>query len=122
MRILQSIVFLLVVTLSASAAHPMSGDWNGVIKVGEIELRLAFHITDSDKGLHATFDSIDQKVMGMSVDKVEVKGQDIKLDIGVLQASYTGTLNKAGTAITGAWSQLGMSFPVNFRKTTPAKK
>jgi uncharacterized protein len=122
MRLLQSIVTVLIFTVTASAAHPANGDWTGVIKIGDMGLRLAFHITDSANGLQATFDSIDQKVMGMPVDKVEVKGQEITIDIGLIQATYKGTLNKPGTAITGSWLQVGQSFPVNFRKATPVKK
>jgi len=117
MRILQSIVFLFVLTHNASAANPANGDWSAVIKVGELELRLALHVTESGKGLQATFDSIDQKVMGMPVDKIEVKGQELKFELKVIDATYAGTLNKAGNTITGAWFQIGQSFPVTFRKT-----
>jgi hypothetical protein len=56
------------------------------------------------------------------VDKIEVKGQQLTFEIKVIEASYTGTLDKSGTVITGAWSQLGMSFPLNFRKTVQVKK
>ena len=122
MKVLLAITFVLVLSIAASAAESAIGDWTSVIKVRDIELRLALHVTDSGKGLQATFDSIDQKVMGMTVDKIEVKGQQLRFEINVIEASYTGTLNKSGTAINGAWSQLGTSFPVNFQKTAQGKK
>jgi hypothetical protein len=122
MKVLLAITFVLVLSITASAAEPASGDWTAVIKVRDIDLHLALHVTDSGKGLQATFDSIDQKVMAMPVDKIEVKGQQLRFEIKVIEASYTGTLNKSGTVITGAWSQLGMSFPVNFQKTVQVKK
>ena len=34
---------------------------------------------------------------------------------------YTGTLDKDGKVIAGSWSQVGMSFPVNFKKTAAKK-
>jgi hypothetical protein len=122
MRTLHAMVLLLIVAFSGSAAGPVTGDWVGVIKIKDVALRLVVHITDSGKGLQATFDSVDRKVLGMPVDKIEVKGQQLRFEIAVIQSVYTGTLNKMGTAVTGAWSQLGMSFPVDFRKTAPAKK
>ena len=61
-------LFALIVTV-------LVGDWTAVIKVGDASYRLALHVTESQKGLQATFDSIDQKVMGMPVDKIELKGQ-----------------------------------------------
>jgi len=121
-KTIQLIVVLLTLACTGLAAEPVSGDWSGVIKVGEMNLRLVLHITDSGKGLQATFDSVDQKVMGMPVDKVEVKGQQLKFEIGSIGATYAGTLNKTGTALTGAWSQLGMSFPLNFQKASPKRK
>jgi hypothetical protein len=121
MRIVHPIVLFLILATPALAAEPAIGDWSGVIKVGDVSLRLALHVTNTGKGLRATFDSIDQKVLGMPVDTIEVQGSQLKFEIAVIQASYTGTLDKAGTTLTGSWSQVGMSFPVTFRKTIPAK-
>jgi hypothetical protein len=122
MKTIAALVFLRLLAVLAVAAGSVSGDWSGVIKVRDSNLRLVLHITDSGKGPQATFDSVDQKVLGMPVDKIEVKGQQIQFEIGVIGATYTGTLDKAGTAITGSWSQLGMSFPLNFKKNAPARK
>jgi hypothetical protein len=122
MRILSGIVFLLILATPTLAAEPAIGDWSSVIKVGDISLRLVLHVTSTGKGLRATFDSIDQKVLGMPVDTIDVKGRQLKFEIGVIQATYTGTLDQAGSTITGSWSQLGMSYPLTFRKTTAAKK
>jgi hypothetical protein len=106
----------------ASAAGPATGDWTSVIKIRDIELRLALHVKETTSGLEATFDSIDQKVFGMPVDKIEFKGQQLSLDLALIQATYKGNLDKAGTRITGTWSQLGMDFPLDFQKAAPPKR
>ena len=72
--------------------------------------------------MEAIFDSIDQKVMGMPVDKIEIKGRQLRFEIAVIQSVYTGTLSTGGTTITGSWAQLGMKFPVEFKKAAEAKK
>jgi len=122
MRILGSIVVLLALAGLVMAAQPAAGDWEGVITIGEMKLRLALHVTESGKGLNATFDSIDQNAMGMPVDKIEFKDQQLTFELASIQAVYTGTLNKAGTTITGSWKQIGQSFPVNFQKKTSTRK
>jgi len=122
MKIFGLIVMGLFVAVLATAAQPLAGDWNAVIKVGEASLRLALHVKESQRGLEATFDSIDQKVMGMPVDKIEIKGQQFRFEIVAIQSVYTGTLSTAGTTITGSWAQLGMNFPVDFKKAAGAKK
>jgi hypothetical protein len=121
MKLFGLIVIGLALVSVATAAQSVVGDWNAVIKVGEVSLRLALHVKESQKGLEATFDSIDQKVMGMPVDKIELKGQQLRFEIEAIQSVYTGTLNTGGT-ITGSWAQLGMNFPVDFKKAAGAKK
>ena len=123
MRIIGLIVILVACALFAAAAQPIAGDWAAVIKIGDIDLRLALHVTETSQGPQATFDSIDQKVMGMPVDKIELKGQQFRFELASIQAVYTGTLNKVGTSITGSWAQVGKSFPVTFqKKAAEAKK
>jgi hypothetical protein len=58
----------------------------------------------------------------MPVDKIEMKGQQLRFEIAAIQAVYTGKLNPGGTTVTGSWSQLGMDFPVDFKKAEGAKK
>jgi hypothetical protein len=122
MRILTTCVVVLMIAALASAAGPATGDWTSLIKVRDIELRLALHVKETTTGLEATFDSIDQKVFGMPVDKIEFKGQQLSFDLTSIQATYKGTLDKAGTRITGTWSQLGMDFPLDFQKAAPSKR
>jgi hypothetical protein len=121
MKLFGLIVSGLALVSGATAAAPVVGDWNAVVKVGEVSLRLALHVKESQKGLAATVDSIDQKGMGMPVDKIELKGEQLRFEIETIQAVYTGTLNSGGT-ITGSWVQLGMNFTVDFKKAAGAKK
>ena len=120
MRIIVVVLLLSALAMAAPAGSPVNGDWDSVITVRDINLRLALHVTDTGKGLKATFDSIDQQVMGMIVDRVEFKGQKFEFDLNVIMAKYTGVLQPDGKTIKGSWEQLGMSFPVNFKKAAPA--
>jgi uncharacterized protein len=122
MRIIQSIVLTLVAAISVPAATPIGGDWEGVIKLQNQDLRVVLHVKEAAGKLRATFDSPDQYVAGMPVDTIELKGQQLNFEIKRILSVYSGTLDKDGKAITGSWSQVGMSFPVNFKKSAPVKK
>jgi hypothetical protein len=121
MHISRSITLLLVLAVSASAAVPIAGNWEGVIKVPNQELRLVLHVRESGGKLTASFDSPDQYVAGMPVDSIDLKGQQLNFEIRRIMALYSGTLDKEGKAVNGSWSQLGMSFPVNFKKAAVKK-
>jgi len=121
MHIIRSITLLLVIAASASAAAPVAGNWEGVIKIQNQELRLVLHVREAAGKLTATFDSPDQYVAGMPVDNIDLKGQQLNFEIKRIMALYSGTLDKEGKAVSGSWSQLGMSFPLNFKKAAVRK-
>ena len=122
MKTIQSIALLLVAVVSVSAATPIVGNWEGVIKIQNQELRLVLHVQETAGKLTATFDSPDQYVAGMPVDTIELKGQQLSFEIKRILSLYSGTLDKDGKAISGCWSQLGMSLPVSFKKAAQVKK
>jgi hypothetical protein len=48
------------------------------------------------------------------------KGQNVAFDFGTVGASFSGTLNAAGTEIAGTFTQASMSAQVTFRRDTGA--
>jgi hypothetical protein len=60
----------------------LAGDWNGVIEAPPQTLRSALHITSNPAGgLSATFDSIDQKAVGIPASDVVLKDNDFSFAI-----------------------------------------
>lgn len=111
----------LPVFVAAQAASPdsrsIAGDWNGELNAQGTKLRLVLHIKkNSDGTLAATLDSLDQGANGIPVSTVSQKGNDVKLELAGLAASYQGKLNTAGTEITGEWKQ-GGTLPLIFKRT-----
>jgi hypothetical protein len=106
--------------VAAQAASPESksiaGDWNGELNVQGTKLRLALHIKKNPDGAFvATLDSLDQNANGIPVSSVSQKGNDVKLELKGIGASYQGKLNPAGTEITGEWNQ-GGPLPLIFKR------
>ncbi len=101
----------------------LEGNWLGSLEAGPgVKLRLAFHFTQSPDGkLTGTLDSLDQGAMGMQLSAVSVNGTAVSIQLQVPPATYTGTLNSAGTEIAGEWHQGGAALPLTVMRvdTTP---
>src|SRR5215469_3388141 len=105
-----------------ASAQDISGDWQGTLKAGPVELRLIVHISKGDKGSwQGTMDSIDQAANGLGL--ASIKLRDSKLTFGVpsVHGMYDGKVNAAATAIDGVWSQ-GEPFPLNLTRMPATPK
>ncbi len=104
----------------AVRAQAIEGDWEGTLKVGDAELRLAVHVKKDDKGvLRATFDSVDQGAIGIPISSVSFSDGSLKFALDQAQASYEGKLDAGRNVISGNWSQGGTSFPLEFARPKP---
>jgi uncharacterized protein len=104
----------------AARAQAVEGDWEGTLKVGDAELRLALHVKKDDKGaLKATFDSVDQGAMGIPVSSVSFSDGTLKFAMDNAQASYEGKLDAGKNVISGNWLQGGAAFPLEFARAKP---
>ena len=99
-----------------SESKSIVGDWNGALEAQGTKLRLVLHVKKNPDGtLAATIDSLDQNANAIPVSTVSQKGNDVKLELSGIAASYQGKLNPAGTEITGEWNQ-GGTLPLTFRR------
>lgn len=95
----------------------ISGNWLGVLKVPGAELRLVLKVTkNADGSFSSKLDSIDQGANDIPVAQTILKDGKVHLDLPVIQGTFDGTLNEAGTEITGEWKQ-GTAFPLIFKRT-----
>jgi uncharacterized protein len=105
-----------ITTLSAQA-QVIVGDWQGALKVGEAELHLVVHIAKADNGgLKATMDSPNQGAKGIPISSISLKDSKLIFTSEAVHGTYEGTVNAAGTAIQGTWTQGGPSLPLNLMR------
>jgi len=97
----------------------ITGDWNGALKVGAVQLRLVFHVTKIDAGLTATMDSPDQGAKGIPMSKATFENNKLIVEMATAGIKYTGTLDNAGV-LTGTFNQGGQSFPLVLTRTETA--
>jgi len=93
----------------------IDGDWLGTLDTGMGKLRLVLHITNTDQGLTATMDSLDQGANGIPVTSVVRNGASLKFDMQGIGGAYDGTISADLASFSGTWTQLGKSWPLEFK-------
>ena len=108
---------------STSSSKQLEGNWNGTLEVGGQKLRLLLKVRQGDGGkLSATIDSLDQGADDIPVSSIEQSGDQVKLGLSIISASYQGKMNADGSEVTGEWQQGGGSFPLVFHKANKGTK
>jgi len=104
---------------SAQAAAGPAGTWKGELGAGADKLRIVLTITSDAAGqLSGTLNSVDQGAT-LPMDNLTFHEHALRFEIKPIGGVYEGTLNAAGTEITGSWTQSGMpAQPLNFARST----
>src|SRR5215469_6844390 len=100
----------------------IDGDWLGTLDSGMGKLRLVLHITNTDQGLTATMDSLDQSAMGLLITTITRTGSLLKFQIKTIGGAYDATISKDLSVLDGTWSQAGKSFPLAFKRVKNASE
>jgi pimeloyl-ACP methyl ester carboxylesterase len=114
------IILLLTLLSSASFAQDITGQWNGLLKIQSIELRLVLHITKTENGYSSTMDSPDQNAIGIPVNNTTFEKGKLKFEIANLKVEYNGELKD--DIITGILKQNGQEMPLQYTRTQVEKK
>ncbi len=110
-----SMMFSLVVF-----AQDITGDWNGVLEVQGMQLRIIFHVSGEDGDYTTTMDSPDQGANGLPTEKTTFDGKILEVEMPAMKLSYKGEFN--GTSIKGTFSQGGMAIPLDLQRKKVEKK
>jgi len=118
---------VLMIALLPALAFPTSfvppdltGIWQGVLKVGGIELRLVIKVSkNADEQYTATLDSPDQGAKDIPASLVSFKSGDVKIEIKAIFGVYNGKMSDDNT-ITGEWQQGPTTLPLIMKRTDKA--
>lgn len=135
--ILAILVFLISVSPACFAQAQFVGEWSGTLDVGGQTRHLLWHVVKGADGtVRATFDNVDEGVLGIKVktltfkdagvtalidDVIHPKGQDVSL-VG----TFTGKLSEDGNEVTATWTQTqpeeqpAMDFVLKREQAAPA--
>jgi len=100
----------------------IDGDWLGTLDTGMARLRLVLHISNTEDGLTASVDSLDQNAKGLQVTSITRTGPALKFEMKAIGGAYAGTIAKDLANFGGIWTQIGKSWPLAFKKVTNASE
>lgn len=93
------------------------GHWQGTLEVGEVQLQIVFHFSESSEGeIEATMDSPDQGATGIPVTGVTLEGKAVRLEVASIGGVYAGELAEGRSTIEGEWQQGGMTLPLRLEQ------
>lgn len=98
----------------------IDGTWLGALETGASKLRVAFHITNTEGGLTATMDSLDQGAKGIPVTTVVRNGSSLKMELRGIGGRFEGRIDKGIATIEGAWTQGGATSPLVLKRIKDA--
>jgi len=118
----KAVAMFLAIILSGtfSQAQDITGQWNGLLSVQGINLRLVFHINKSGEGYTSTMDSPDQNATGLPVATTTFNGSKISLAAPQMGLSYEGEFKT--DSITGTFKQGPLSVPMTLKRTPAVVK
>lgn len=95
----------------AVSPSDIDGAWIGSLDTGAIKLRVVFHIVNTEDGLTATLDSLDQGSIGMAT-SVMRDGPSLKIEVPIVHGNFEGKISADLSSIDGKWSQGGGTLPL----------
>ena len=107
-------------TINLFAQNEITGSWNGILEVQGMQLRLVFHIMNTNNGLVSTMDSPDQGAKGIPVTSTMFDSPTLKLQISNAGIEYIGELS--ANEIVGTFKQAGKEFPLKLTRKNPSNK
>src|SRR5258708_6266325 len=82
-------------------ASDIDGDWLGTLDAGMGKLRLLLHIANTEDGLNATMDSLDQNANGIPVTSITRTNTSLKFEMKAIGGAYDGRISPEDNAFSG---------------------
>ena len=116
-----STLALIFIALSPATMHMIQhskfiGTWSGPLHVGQVQLRLVFHISKGTEGFTALMDSPDQGAKGIPTGTVRATDDSLIVEVPVIQGILSSSISSDGDTLHGIWKQGGASFPLVLTK------
>ena len=116
---MKKLILLIVLIPCFGQAQDITGQWNGILSVQGMELRLVFHISGEDTAYDVKMDSPDEKAFGIP-GSAGFGDSTLNIKIDKLGVRYQGRYGSNG--ITGIFYQSGQSFPLKLSRDPIEKK
>lgn len=101
---------------SAPITKALEGRWSGALRTGGGDLHVVLTLANGPDGRSSgTFVSLDEGGMMLPV-RITQQAAGVTIELNGIDGAYSGTLNAAGTELTGAFTQGGASLPLTLTR------
>jgi len=107
-------LLLLIITSFAAMAQDITGQWNGVLQVSGIQLRIVFHINKTESQYSSTMDSPDQGASGIPVTSTSFENSILNLKLPNAGIEFEGVFKDG--IIAGTFKQRAQTFPLDLKR------
>jgi len=87
---MKKLILLIVLIPCLAQAQDITGQWNGILNVQGMELRLVFHISREDSTYDAKMDSPDEKALEIPASATNFKNSTLNIEIAKAGVRYQG--------------------------------
>jgi len=94
----------------------IDGAWMGSLDLGNVKLRVVFHIVNTEDGLIATMDSPDQGANGLPTTSVKREGSSLKIEAKGIGGVFEGKIAADLQSIDGTFTQMGSAHPLLLKR------
>ncbi|HZF63770.1 MAG TPA: alpha/beta hydrolase, partial [Chitinophagaceae bacterium] len=119
MKAILALLMMLTTTLFVNA-QDITGQWNGVLQVQGMQLRVVFNVSKTDNGYSSTMDSPDQGAKGIPVTNTSFENSKVRFEVANARIEYIGELKE--NKIVGTFKQGGQEIPMTLSKNAVVKE
>lgn len=122
MNLGRNLLMLVLAVMGASGQAqtpplPLTGKWEGKLKVGKLELRLGMEFSqNADGSWTGKLHSIDQGVNNLPIPRIDFAEPKLRAELPAFQAAFPAVLDAKKATLIGRWEQAGQSFPLHLKR------
>jgi uncharacterized protein len=95
----------------------LEGTWSGALEVNGTTMRIQLKMANEADGTsRGSLSNLDQGAVDLPVSSISQAANTVNIGLKMVNGSFSGTLNAAGTELTGTWNQGAFSAPRNFHR------
>jgi hypothetical protein len=95
----------------------LEGTWSGALEVNGTTMRIQLKMANQADGTSSgSLSNLDQGAVDLPVSSISQTASTVNIGLKMVNGSFTGTLNPAGTELAGTWSQGNFSAPLNLHR------
>jgi len=115
-----------VARVSPSPTNPpvstqLAGTWDGLLEVNGFKVAIRLKLTNQrNRTSVGTLTNVTRGEADLPLSEVAMKGSTVTFLVKSVGATYSGTMNAAGTELSGSLTQENMPRPLVFHRPTPS--